>query len=232
MSIDFLDAAVDIHVGGIDLRFPHHENERAQSNSLTGREVVQTWVHGEHLLFEGRKMSKSAGNVVLLSDLIERGLDPLSLRFALLENRYRSQMDLSWASLEAAHSTLRRWRKLMSEWGSLDDLKIDSDISEALTSDLDTPRAMQRLRSIEKDSTIGTQDKRAIFLYADRVLGLALDRIPEAKPLTEQLQLLLKEREVARAEKNWAQSDQLRRELEDAGLEINDGPSGQSWSWK
>jgi cysteinyl-tRNA synthetase len=232
MSIDFLDAAVDIHVGGIDLRFPHHENERAQSNSLTGREVVQTWVHGEHLLFEGRKMSKSAGNVVLLSDLIERGLDPLSLRFALLENRYRSQMDLSWASLEAAHSTLRRWRKLMSEWGSLDDLKIDSDISEALTSDLDTPRAMQRLRSIEKDSTIGTQDKRAIFLYADRVLGLALDRIPEAKPLTEQLQLLLKEREVARAEKNWAQSDQLRIELEDAGLEINDGPSGQSWSWK
>ena len=232
MSIDFLDAAVDIHVGGIDLRFPHHENERAQSNSLTGREVVQTWVHGEHLLFEGRKMSKSAGNVVLLSDLIERGLYPLSLRFALLENRYRSQMDLSWASLEAAHSTLRRWRKLMSEWGSLDDLKIDSEISEALTNDLDTPRAMQRLRSIEKDSTIGSQDKRAIFLYADQVLGLALDRIPEAKPLTEQLQLLLKEREVARAEKNWAQSDQLRRELEDAGLEINDGPSGQSWSWK
>jgi cysteinyl-tRNA synthetase len=232
MSIDFLDAVVDIHVGGIDLRFPHHENERAQSNSLTGREVVETWVHGEHLLFEGRKMSKSAGNVVLLSDLIERGLDTLSLRFALLENRYRSQMDLSWASLEAAHSTLRRWRKLMSEWGSLDDLKIDSEISDALTSDLDTPRAMQRLRSLEKDSTIGSQDKRAIFLYADQVLGLGLDRIPEEKPLSEELQLLLKQREKAREEKNWAQSDQLRRELEDAGLEINDGPSGQSWSWR
>ena len=232
MSIDFLDAAVDIHIGGIDLRFPHHENERAQSNSLTGREVVETWVHGEHLLFEGRKMSKSAGNVVLLSDLIERGLDPLSLRFALLENRYRSQMDLSWASLEAAHSTLRRWRKLMAEWGPLGDLKIDSEISEALASDLDTPRAMQRLRSLEKDSAIGSQDKRAIFLYADQVLGLALDRIPEEKPITEELQLLLKQREKAREEKNWAQSDQLRRELEDAGLEINDGPSGQSWSWR
>jgi cysteinyl-tRNA synthetase len=232
MSIDFLDAAVDIHVGGIDLRFPHHENERAQSNSLTGREVVETWVHGEHLLFEGRKMSKSAGNVVLLGDLIERGLDPLSLRFALLENRYRSQMDLSWASLEAAHSTLRRWRKLIAEWGSLGDLKIDSEISEALASDLDTPRAMQRLRSLETDSSIGSQDKRAIFLYADQVLGLALDRIPEEKPITEELQLLLKQREKAREEKNWAQSDQLRRELEDAGLEINDGPSGQSWSWR
>jgi cysteinyl-tRNA synthetase len=91
---------------------------------------------------------------------------------------------------------------------------------------------MQRLRSLEKDSTIGSQDKRAIFLYADQVLALALDRIPEEKPLTDELQLLLKQREKAREEKNWAQSDQLRRELEDAGLEINDGPSGQSWSWR
>jgi cysteinyl-tRNA synthetase len=91
---------------------------------------------------------------------------------------------------------------------------------------------MQRLRSLEKDSAIGSQDKRAIFLYADQVLGLALDRIPDEKPLTDELRLLLEQREKARKEKNWAQSDQLRRELEDAGLEINDGPSGQSWSWR
>ena len=232
MSIDFLDAAVDIHVGGIDLRFPHHENERAQSNSLTGTEVVKTWVHGEHLLFEGRKMSKSAGNVVLLGDLIERGLDPLSLRFALLENRYRSQMDLSWASLEAAHSTLRRWRKLMSEWGTSSELKIDSEVTDALSTDLDTPRAMQRLRTIEKDLSIGIQDKRAIFLYADQVMGLALDRAPEEKSLTDELKKLLQDREVARKEKNWAESDALRAQLESAGLEINDSASGQSWSWK
>ncbi len=232
MSIDFLDAVVDIHVGGIDLRFPHHENERAQSNSLTGQEVVKTWVHGEHLLFEGRKMSKSAGNVVLLGDLIERGLDPLALRFALLENRYRSQMDLSWSSLEAAHSTLRRWRKLMSEWGTSTELKIDAEITDSLTNDLDTPRAMQRLRTLEKDLTIGALDKRAIFLYADQVLGLALDRAPEEKPLSEELQQLLKAREVARTEKNWAESDSLRNQLESAGLEINDGAQGQSWSWK
>ncbi len=232
MSIDFLDAVVDIHVGGIDLRFPHHENERAQSNSLTGQEVVKTWVHGEHLLFEGRKMSKSAGNVVLLGDLIERGLDPLALRFALLENRYRSQMDLSWSSLEAAHSTLRRWRKLMCDWGTSTELKIDTEITDSLTNDLDTPRAMQRLRTLEKDLTIGALDKRAIFLYADQVLGLALDRAPEEKPLSEELQQLLKAREVARTEKNWAESDSLRNQLESAGLEINDGAQGQSWSWK
>ena len=232
MSIDFLDASVDIHVGGIDLRFPHHENERAQSNSLTGHEVVQTWVHGEHLLFEGRKMSKSAGNVVLLGDLIDRGLDPLSLRFALLENRYRSQMDLSWESLEAAHSTIRRWRKLMSEWGTSSELKLDNEITDSLATDLDTPRAMQRLRAIEKDMTIGAQDKRAIFLYADQVLGLALDRTLDGKALTEELKQLLQRREIARAEKNWAESDALRNQLESAGLEINDSAEGQSWSWK
>jgi cysteinyl-tRNA synthetase len=232
MSIDFLDAAVDIHVGGIDLRFPHHENERAQSNSLTGKEVVQTWVHGEHLLFEGRKMSKSAGNVVLLGDLIERKLDPLSLRFALLENRYRSQMDLSWASLEAAHTTLRRWRKLMNEWGASTELKIDAEVTDALMNDLDTPRAMQRLRTIEKDPTIGSQDKRGVFLYADQVLGLDLDRVAVEKPLSDEVAALLNRREVARSEKNWAESDSLRKELEAAGLEISDGAEGQSWSWK
>jgi cysteinyl-tRNA synthetase len=232
MSIDFLQARVDIHVGGIDLRFPHHENERAQSNSLTSTEVVGTWVHGEHLLFEGRKMSKSAGNVVLLSDVQARGLDPLSLRFSLLENRYRSQMDLSWASLQAAHVTLRRWRTLMAQWGSSLDLKFDQEISDALTNDLDTPRAMQRLRAIEKDSTMGSQDKRAIFLFADQVLGLDLNTLPESKPLTARLEELLAERALARASKDWSRSDALRKELEDAGLEINDGASGQSWAWK
>jgi cysteinyl-tRNA synthetase len=232
MSIDFLDSKVDIHVGGIDLRFPHHENERAQSNSLTHSEVVGTWVHGEHLLFEGRKMSKSAGNVVLLSDVQARGLDPLSLRFSLLENRYRSQMDLSWAALDAAHSTLRRWRTLMSEWGTSTEIKIDQEITDALTNDLDTPRAMQRLRFIEKDSAMGSQDKRAIFLYTDQVLGLDLNRVPESKPLTPELQQLLADRVRARESKEWAQSDSLRAELEAQGLDISDGPAGQSWRWK
>jgi cysteinyl-tRNA synthetase len=99
MSLHYLQGHVDLHIGGIDLRFPHHENERAQSNPLVEGEAVSAWLHGEHLLFEGRKMSKSSGNVVLLSDVIARGFDPLALRFCFLENRYRSQMDLSWNSL-------------------------------------------------------------------------------------------------------------------------------------
>jgi cysteinyl-tRNA synthetase len=232
MSIDFLDGHVDVHVGGIDLRFPHHENERAQSNSLTGNETVDTWVHGEHLLFEGRKMAKSAGNVVLLSDIIDRGLDPLALRFALLENRYRSQMDLSWASLEAAHSTLARWRQMLTHCGNSGEVKFDQALSDALTTDLDTPRAMQRLRAIEKDVTIGALDKRALFLFADQVLGLHLDRIVEEEPITPALQELLDQRAQARTDKNWAASDALRDQLDASGIEVSDGAGGQSWRWK
>jgi len=232
MSINLLDAHVDLHVGGIDLRFPHHENERAQSNSLTGDETVTTWVHGEHLLFEGRKMSKSAGNVVLLSDVIARGLDPLALRFTFLENRYRSQMDLSWASLDAANSTIKRWRTLMADAGTSSEIKFDQEISDAFTSDLDTPRAMQRLRSIEKDISIGALDKRALFLFADQVLGLNLDRVIEEKPLTPELQALIAERAQARADKDWAASDAIRKQLDAAGIEVQDAADGQSWRWK
>lgn len=232
MSIDFLDARVDVHVGGIDLRFPHHENERAQSNSLTGSEVVQTWVHGEHLLFEGKKMSKSSGNVVLLTDIKARGIDPLALRLVFLENRYRSQMDLTWAALEAAHATLRRWKNSMAQWGESKVQKIDTEISQAFAEDLDTPRAMLRLRAIEKDQTIGIQDKRAIFLYADQVLGLALAEAPTSKPITPEIQKLLDLRVQVRSEKNWAESDSLRDQLASLGIEISDGAAGQSWRWK
>jgi cysteinyl-tRNA synthetase len=231
MSLKYLNQRIDLHVGGIDLRFPHHENERAQSNSIIGKEAVDLWVHGEHLLFEGRKMSKSAGNVVLLEDLITRGLDPLSLRFVLLENRYRSQMDLTWASLEAAHTTLRRLRESMALWGSRNEELMDPEIYNALTQDLDTPRAMQRIRAVEKDKELSPENKRAIFIYADRVLGLDLSREIEVAPLPLALQELLDARAQARQEKNWEQSDALREKLESSGLIIKDKPGGQDWSW-
>ena len=232
MSVNFLNAHVDLHLGGIDLRFPHHENERAQSNALTGSNVVSNWVHGEHLLFEGRKMSKSAENVVLVSDVIARGFDPLAVRLVFLENRYRSQMDLTWQSIEAAHSTLKRWRKEVSAWGRSDELKFDEEFTTALMSDLDTPRAMQRIRNIEKDPTIGALDKRALFLYADQVLGLDLTREVVEKELSAEISELLAQREIARAAKDWASSDSLRNEIEKFGIDISDGPTGQQWSWK
>ena len=231
MSLSLLGNRIDIHVGGIDLRFPHHENERAQSNSIINSEAVGMWVHGEHLLFEGRKMSKSSGNVVLLQDVIDRGLDPLALRLCLLENRYRAQMDLTWAALEAANSTLRRWRTSMGAWGSETLAKADAAVATAIKKDLDTPRAILRLRAIEKDVKIQPHDKRAIFLHADQVLGLELIRAIINKPLSPGQELLLSQRASARELKNWSQSDLLRDELLAQGILISDGPTGQSWSW-
>ena len=231
MSLDLLDKRIDLHVGGIDLRFPHHENERAQSNSIIGHEAVKLWVHGEHLLFEGRKMSKSAGNVVLVQHLVERGLDPLALRLSLLENRYRSQMDLTWAGLEAANSTLKRWRTNMESWGESANRAEDREILSAIEKDLDTPRVLLRLRAIEKDSSIPNEVKRSIFLYADSLLGLDLNRKIEVRPLSPEHVALLNERAQTRKDKNWQESDRLRDVLADMGIAISDGPDGQSWSW-
>ena len=226
MSLKLLDQHVDVHVGGIDLRFPHHENERAQSNAVIGHEAVNLWVHGEHLLFEGKKMSKSSGNVVLLDDLISRGIDPLALRLCFLENRYRSQMDLTWNSIMAADETLKRWRNKMSTWGQAATVTVDSEIETWLSDDLDTPKVILRLREIEKSELT---NKRELFLYADQVLALDLDRGVVVRELTEHMQTLLAERVKARNEKRWADSDSLRIELEELGLKISDTPEGQTW---
>ena len=227
MSMEMLNKHVAVHVGGIDLRFPHHENERAQSNSIIGREAVDVWVHGEHLLFEGRKMSKSSGNVVLVRDIIARGIDPLAIRLCFLENRYRSQMDLTWNSINAAHETLKRWRTKMSEWEQSPEITVDPDIQTAFNNDLDTPKVILRLREIEKSDL---PNKRGLFLYADQVLALDLDRPIAVRQLTEQMQTLLDERAKARSEKRWADSDSLRVQLETLGLQVKDTSDGQIWS--
>ena len=229
MSLDLLNKRIDLHVGGIDLRFPHHENERAQSNSVIGHEAVKMWVHGEHLLFEGRKMSKSTGNVVLVKDLVERGLDPLALRLALLENRYRSQMDLTWAGLEAANLTLRRWRSNMSTWGTNENPVEDPEIAGAIAKDIDTPRVLLRMRAIEKDLSVPGELKRSIFLQSDLLLGLDLNRPVEVRELTPEQIELLQLRAQARHDKNWSESDRLRDLLADVGIAVSDGPDGQSW---
>jgi cysteinyl-tRNA synthetase len=235
MSLQLLGDVVDIHVGGIDLRFPHHENERAQTNSIAGKEVVRNWIHGEHLLFEGKKMAKSAGNVLLVSDIAAKGFDPLALRLALLENRYRAQIDMTWQAIAAADSTLNRWRNAMSTWGTGMEVKLDEEIHSHFMNDLDTSKAILRLRSIEKDLTIGAQDKRGIFLYADQLLALDLDRGLVAPPeveLSPEISELLSARALARSEKNWSESDRLRELLSQMGIDVRDGDQGQSWNLK
>ena len=235
MSLDLLGETIDVHTGGIDLRFPHHEDERAQSDSAVGHEVVRHWVHGEHLLFEGRKMAKSTGNVVLVSDVVARGLDPLALRLAFLSSRYRQQANLSWDALTAAHKTLDRWRAAVAAWAEEPSAPIDADarvgITKAFEDDLDTPQALQVLRSFEKsDASAGS--KFETFAWADRLLGLDLARQVGQAPaaLPTGAQELLDARARARSGKDFAASDRLRDELTALGVAVKDTPTGQTWS--
>jgi cysteinyl-tRNA synthetase len=236
MSLALLGTAIDVHTGGIDLRFPHHEDERAQSNSATGTDVVRHWVHGEHLLFEGRKMSKSTGNVVLVSDLVERGLDPLALRLAFLQHRYRQQMNLTWDTLAASDTTLTRWRQRVAEWATAPSAAIPPDrlgpIVAALAEDLDTPRAITLLRDAEKAADVAPGALFELFAYVDQVLGLELVRqvgqpAPEAAALPDEVVALLERRQQARAERDWAASDGLRAQIADLGYTVMDTPEGQ-----
>ena len=228
MSLNLLGESVEIHVGGIDLRFPHHEDERAQTNALAGKEVVHNWIHGEHLLFEGKKMAKSSGNVLLVSDIAARGLDPLALRLALLENRYRAQIDMTWQVIIAADATIQRWRSAMSSWGTSNEIKFDEELHRHFMNDLDTSKALLRLRAIEKDPAIGNQDKRAIFRYADQLLALDLDR-KVSREVSDEVATLLQERIEARAAGNWGESDRLRDQLAALKIEVRDTKDGQSW---
>jgi cysteinyl-tRNA synthetase len=237
LSLHYLGESFDIHTGGIDLRFPHHEDERAQSNSVTGHEVVRHWVHGEHLLFDGRKMAKSTGNVVLVSDLADRGLDPLALRLAFLEHRYRQQMNLTWDTLSAADRTLRRWRELVAEWAGSPSkpmcAQVTAQIAAAFDDDLDTPAALRVLRKLEQDPQTPPGSKFESFAHADQLLGLDLardvGRTPVRPPLPDGARHRLAARQAARTAGDWATADRLRDELAALGVSVSDTPAGQEW---
>ncbi|GAA4202252.1 cysteine--tRNA ligase [Streptosporangium oxazolinicum] len=238
MSLRFLGEHIDVHTGGIDLRFPHHEDERAQSDATAGHEVVRHWVHGEHLLFDGRKMSKSTGNVVLLKDVADAGLDPLAVRLALLEHRHRQQMNLTWDTLRAADKTLRRWRGQVAEWSESPSGPMPADrvsrIEAAFDDDLDTPLALRLLRELERDDSISPGSRFETFLHLDQILALDLSldigRTVRPKDLPGGAAELLERRSRARDAKDWAASDRLRDELAALGVKVVDTPDGQTWS--
>ena len=239
MSLHHLGESIDVHTGGIDLRFPHHEDERAQSEAAVDHEVVRRWVHGEHLLAEGRKMAKSTGNVILVHDVAARGHDPLAIRMFYLTGRYRQQMNLTWDALAGADRRLARWRAKVAEWAEAPSTAMCADYVERLTAafddDLDTPSALVALSELEKDQGIPAGSKFETFAWVDRILGLDLAR-DVGKPRTSTTDLpdgareLLDRRDTARAAKDWAASDALRNDLADLGVVVTDGPDGQSWT--
>jgi len=195
-------------------------------------------VHAEHVLFEGRKMAKSTGNVVLLSDLARRGLDPLAARLAFLEHRYRQQMNLTWETLTAADATIRRWRELVADWANEPSKPMCAEywarITSALDDDLDTPSVLRTLRELARDQQIPPGSKFETFASADRVLGLDLvslvGRPRSPAPLPAGAEAKLAERAAAREGQDFAASDRLRAELHHLGVAVTDTPEGQTWT--
>ena len=239
MSLHYLGERFDVHTAGVDLRFPHHEDERAQSNSAVGHEVVRRWVHGEHLLAEGRKMAKSTGNVVLVEDVVERGHDPLAVRLFYLTGRYRQQMNLTWDAIAGADRRLARWRSRVAEWAESPSAPMHADtvarVSAAFDDDLDTPTALVVLGELEKNDGVAPGAKFETFAWADRLLGLDLARDvgrprDDVSALPDGARELLDARAAAREAKDWPASDSLRDQLAALGVAVTDGPSGQSWS--
>ncbi len=243
MAMHYLGPQLDIHTGGEDLVFPHHENEIAQSEGATGKPFVRLWMHGAHLLAEGRKMSRSVGNVLRLKDLQAEGIDPPAFRLLCLGIDYRGHMNVTWDSLHAAQGALERLRRYAADW-SADTRLTDVSHEPALATyrqkfhalindDLRFPQVMPLVWDMAK-SALPPAAKAGLLLEWDRVLGLGLGETVAApvEALVSTERALLDERTAARAAKDWVTADRLRDQLAGLGIVVTDGKDGQTWSRK
>jgi cysteinyl-tRNA synthetase len=237
MSTKYLGEQFDIHTGGIDLVFPHHEDEIAQSQGLTGQPPVRYWVHGEFLDFGHSKMSRSVGNVILVSTLKEQGIDPLAFRYLLLTAHYRSKLNFTDESISAAQNALNNLRNDLAElpveqapdgqW-SQEAEHVRNEFQQVINNDLDLPTALAITREVPRNSKIAPAERRRLLLDFDRVLGLRLDTVAPRAPraLSDEVLALVRRRDEARAARDWKLSDQLREELKALGFEVRDTPRG------
>lgn len=236
MSIANLGEQLDIHTGGVDLIFPHHENEIAQSEGTTGKQFVKYWLHNEWLLVDGKKMSKSLKNFYTLRDIMDKGIDPISYRFWLLMANYRTRVNFVWDALLGAETALKRLYKLY--------MALDADIGQVnkdykqkfksfIEDDLDTPRALALLWDLMKDENISVGDKKVTVLDFDKVLGLGFEEAAKKvkeENIPEEIIELAKMREDARNNKEFKKSDELREKINSLGYEVKDTDQGQKIS--
>ena len=237
MATKYLGEQFDIHTGGIDLMFPHHEDEIAQSQGATGKRPVQVWMHGEFLNFGSAKMSRSVGNVKLLSTLIEQGFDPMAYRYLLLTAHYRSKLNFTEESVTAAQNGLNNLRAdiaalppvdtTKSSW-SAEAQKVHDAFQQAINDDLDMPTALSITRETARNHAIDPEERHRLILDFDRVLGLRLDTVEARAPraISEDVQKLVQQRDEARKARNWKLSDELRDQLKSLGFEVRDTPKG------
>lgn len=231
---------IDIHTGGVDHVGTHHTNEIAQTEGAFGNSLATIWVHNEHLLVDGAKMSKSKGNFYTLRDLVARGYHPLAFRLLMLQAHYRSQLNFSLDSLAAAQNTLVNlyaWADLKHQTNLAEVRLPESNITDflarvttTLTNDLATTEALSELfqytTSLAPGMTLSVEEFDELTTRLDALLGLNLSDRPDITPAQK---ALIEQRETARASKDWTAADKLRTQLAKHHLEVSDTPNGPRW---
>ena len=232
MSMKSLGEQIDIHTGGVDNIFPHHENEIAQSEGATGKQFVKYWMHNEWVLVGEKKMAKSDRTFYVLKDVIDKGIDPVAYRFWLLMANYRTRVNFVWEAIEGAETALKRLYKLYIELGpgvGKVNKEYKQKFKDYVEDDLDTPQALALLWDLMKDEDVSKADKKATILDFDKVLGLGFEKLKE-DTIPEEVKKLVEEREEARKNKNFKKSDELRKKINSLGYEIKDTDGGQKVS--
>jgi cysteinyl-tRNA synthetase len=250
MSMKYLGETFDIHCGGVDNIFPHHENEIAQSEAATGKKFVNYWLHNEHLLVEGKKMAKRFGNFFTLRDLVAKGYDPISIRYLLMSTHYRQQFNFTFEGLESAKSAVDRLRNFVRRLhdvegeksnigkvevliskleacfgGSLDN---DLDIGNALASLFDFVREINNLLDANLIGKTEASEIGGLMMRIDGILGV-IGRVEVEEALPIDIDALIQKREVARKAKNWKEADAIRAQLKAMGIVLEDTVQGVRW---
>ena len=257
MSMKYLGETFDLHTGGIDNLFPHHENEIAQAEAATGKEFVKTWMHCAHLRVNGEKMSKSLGNFFTLRDLLDKGYTGREIRYVLINAHYRSGLNFAFTALDDARKSLEKIDRCVErlrgtcgtsetcgtetapEWAK----KCLEDFTAAVNDDLNLPKAFAALFDLVREtnsylsqpspSSQLSQSVLAVFRRLDEVLGVIFfENEKQAVEIPADVQAILDQRAEARKAKNWAESDRLRDELAARGWLVKDSKDGQTCTCK
>jgi cysteinyl-tRNA synthetase len=231
MAMAELDETIDIHTGGVDLIFPHHTNEIAQSEAATGKQFSKLWLHGEFLTVDGKKMSKSLGNFITLKTVIDCGINPMAFRYFVLTAHYRSKANFTWEALKGAQTALEHLMAHMGPRSGTVHKEYSARFAEIAIDDLDTPRALALAWEVAKNNTLSHEDKTATLLYFDRIFGFGLKLEARTQPpIPAQVAYLVSARKKARLAKNWTLSDKIRAEIETLGYDVTDTPKGSTIS--
>lgn len=248
MAMKYLGETFDIHTGGIDNLFPHHENEIAQAEGATGKPFVQMWMHCAHLRVNGEKMSKSLGNFFTLRDLVAKGWSGREIRYVLINGHYRQALNFTFEALDAARASLARVDECVDalaaaagsakaggvpDWASA----CRRSFAEAIGDDLNLPEAFAALFALVREGNTAVRQGALspeacsavlqVFDEIDSVLGLIRFGRASGEEVPPEVAALVEARAAARANKNWTESDRLRNELAARGWEVRDSKDGQ-----